>query len=95
MDFIKKFPALSSCDTILIIINQLFKQAIFIQTINAITSYELAKLFIIHIFSKYSILFHITSNYGSKFVLNFFRLLGTALDISLYFTSRYYPERDS
>src|SRR5882724_1682485 len=37
---------------------------------------------------------HVTSDCGTEFVSHFFRFLGTALDMKLHFTSRYYPEGD-
>ena len=45
-------------------------------------------------FSKYSVSSHVTSNRGLEFVLNFFCLLGIALDMWLHFTSGYHPEGD-
>ena len=63
MDFIEKLPFSSSFDTILIIVDWLSKQAIFILTSNTITSAELARLFVIHVFSKYGVLFQITFNW--------------------------------
>ena len=57
-------------------------------------SMDLACLFVLHVFSKYGVPSHITSNRGSEFVSNFFQSLGTTLDIWLYFTSGYYPEGD-
>jgi len=55
---------------------------------------DLAYLFVLHVFSKHSIPFHVTSDRGSEFVSNFFRSLGTALDMQLHFTSGYHPEDD-
>ena len=81
MNFTEKLPFSSGCNTILAIINQLSKQAIFFLTVDTITLHELAKLFIIHVFSKHSILSHITSNHESKFVSNFFWSLKTTLDM--------------
>jgi len=92
MDFIEKLPSSSGFDTILIIVDRLSKQAIFIPTHNTITSAELAHLFVIHVFSKHGVPSHVTSNHGSEFVSHFFHSLGTALDMRLHFTSRYYPE---
>ena len=54
----------------------------------------LSHLFILHIFSKYSISFHVISNKSSKFILNFFYFLSTTLDMQLYFTSGYHPKDD-
>jgi transposase InsO family protein len=70
------------------------KQALFILTHDTITSAQLAKLFIIHVFSKHGVLTHVTSDRGSKFVSRFFRSLRKALDIKLHFTSGYHPEGD-
>ena len=51
-------------------------------------------LFILYMFSKYSVSSHVTSNRGLEFMLNFFCLLGIALDMWLHFTSDYHPEGD-
>ena len=57
-------------------------------------SMDLACMFVLHVFSKYGISFHVISNRGLEFVSNFFHSLGTALDIQLYFTSGYHSESD-
>jgi len=72
MDFIEKLPSSSRFDTILVIVDQLIKQAIFIPAHNTITSADLARLFVLHVFSKHGIPFHVTSDRGLEFVLNFF-----------------------
>jgi len=95
MDFIEKLPSSSGFDTILVIVDHLLKQAIFIPTHDTITSTELACLFVIHVFSKHGVPSHVTSDCGSEFVSHFFRSLGTALDMRLHFTSRYHPEANS
>ena len=94
MDFIEKLPSSSGFDTILVIVNQLTKQAIFIPAYDTIMSADLACLFILHVFSKHGVPSHVTSDRGSEFVSNFFRSLGTALDMQLHFTSGYHPEGD-
>jgi len=94
MDFIEKLPSSSSYDTILVIVDRLTKQSIFIPTHDTITSAELARLFVIHVFSKHGVPSHITSDRGSEFVSHFFRSLGKALDMRLHFTSGYHPEGD-
>ena len=94
MDFIKQLPASSGHTTILVVMDRLSKQCIFISTDNTITSPELAKLFLLHVFSKHGVPSHITSDRGSKFISHFFRFLGKALDIRLHFTSGYHPEGD-
>jgi len=95
MDFIEKLPSSSGFDTILVIVDRLLKQAIFIPTHDTITSAELACLFVIHVFSKHGVLSHVTSDHGSEFVSHFFCSLGTALDMRLHFTSGYHLEANS
>ena len=90
----KKLPLLSGFDTILIIINQLTKQAIFIFVYNTITFIDLTYLFILHMFSKHSIFSHVISDRGSEFVSNFLYSLGTTLNIQLYFTLGYHFKDD-
>ena len=92
MDFIKKLPMSDSSDTILVIIDHLTKQSIFIPTVDTITSPMLAKLFILHVFSKHSIPSHVTSDHGMEFISAFFHSLSKVLDMKLHFTSGYHPE---
>ena len=94
MDFIKHLPASSGFMSILIIVDCLSKQGIFIPTVDEITMLQLAKLFIIHVFSKHRVLLHVTCDHGSKFVSTFFRSLGQALDMKRQFTSGYHLEED-
>ena len=94
MDFIKQLLVSSGYTAILVVVDHLSKQCIFIPTDDMITSLELAKLFLLHVFSKHRVPFHITSNRGSKFVSHFFRSLGKALNIHLHFTSSYHLEGD-
>ena len=92
IDFIKKLLLFSRFDTILVIVDQLTKQAIFIPAHDTIMFTDLACLFVLYVFSKHSVPSHVTSDRGSEFVSNFFRFLGTALDMWLHFTLGYYPE---
>ena len=94
MDFIKKLLSSSGFDIILVIVDQLTKQVIFIPAHDTIMSTDLAHLFILHMFSKHGVSSHITSNRGSEFMSNFFRSLGTTLDMWLHFTSGYHPKGD-
>ena len=94
MDFIETLPTSSGCDLILVIVDQLSKQGIFILTTIHCTSKDLAGLFVMHVFSKHGIPEHVTSNHGPKFISRFFRSLGKALDMKLHFTSGYHPEGD-
>jgi len=95
MDFIKKLPSFSSFNTILVIVDHLSKQAIFVPTHNTITSVELAYLFVIHVFSKHRVLSNVTSDRSSEFVSHFFHSLDTTLDMRLHFTSGYHLEANS
>jgi len=90
MDLIEKLLSSSGFDTILVIVDQLTKQAIFIPTHGTITSMDLAHLFILHVFSKHGILSHVTSDRSLEFISNFFQSLGTTLDMQLHFTSDYH-----
>src|SRR3979490_2252893 len=72
MDFIENLPPSSSYDTILIIIDRLTKQSIFIPTFDTITAPILANLFVLHVFSKHGVPSHVTSDQGSEFVSSFF-----------------------
>src|SRR5882724_4887465 len=94
MDFIEKLPPSSSYTSILIIVDHLSKQSLFIPTHNTIMSQQLAQLFALHVFSKHGIPSHITSDHGMEFISHFFGSLRTVLDMKLHFTSRYHPEGD-
>jgi len=94
MDLIEQLPNSSGYDTILVVIDRLSKQGIFIPTFNTLTAAQLADLFVMYVFSKHGVLSHVTSDRGSEFVSHFFRGLGKALDINLHFTSGYHPEGD-
>jgi hypothetical protein len=94
MDFIEQLPSSSGFTAILVVIDRLSKQAIFIPTHDTIDSPGLAKIFLLNVFSKHGVPSHITSDRGTEFVSHFFRSLGKALDIRLHFTSGYHPEGD-
>jgi Integrase core domain len=93
MDFIKQLPNSKGFTAILVVVDPFTKQALFILTHDTITSAKLAKLFIIHVFSKHGVSSHVTSDQGSKFVSHFFRSLEKALNMKLHFTSGYHPRR--
>src|SRR5882672_8043829 len=94
MDFIEKLPQSSGYTSILVIVDHLSKQSLFILTHDTITSQQLAQLFVLHVFSKHSVPSHVTSDHRTEFISHFFQSLGTALDMKLHFTSRYHPEGD-
>src|SRR4051812_5808153 len=92
MDFIETLLTSNDYNAILVIVDRLTKQSIFIPTSNTCTSKDLAQLFVLHVFSKHGVPEHITSDRGSEFVSRFFRSLGTALNMKLHFTSGYHPQ---
>jgi len=94
MDFIEKLPPSSSYTSILVIVDRLSKQSLFILTHDTITSPQLAQLFILHVFSKHGVPSHVTSDHSTEFVSHFFHSLGTALDMKFHFTSGYHPKGD-
>src|SRR6202789_2872409 len=94
MDFIEQLPSSEGFTAILVIIDRLSKQAIFMPTHDTITSLDLARLFVLHVFSKHGVPSHVTSDQGTEFILHFFQSLGKASDMVLHFTSRYHPEGD-
>ena len=91
IDFIEQLPPSLGYTSILVVLDCLSKQGIFITTHGTITSSDLTWLFIIHVFSKHGVLAHVTCDRGSEFISRFFWSLGTALDMKLHFTSGYHP----
>src|SRR5260221_8695782 len=94
MDFIEQLPASEGFSAILVVIDQLTKQAIFIPSHNTVNAPQVAWLFLTHIFSKHGVPAHITSDHGSEFVSHFFHSLGKLLQMRLHFTSGYHLEGD-
>ena len=92
MDFIQQLLDSLGYTAILVIVCRLSKQGIFIPTHDTITSADLAKLFVLHVFSKNGVPSHVTSDRGSEFISHFFKSLGKALDMKLHFTSGYHPK---
>jgi len=94
MDFIKQLPPLEGYTNILVIMDRLTKQAIFIPTTRTIDTTKLAQLFIKHIFAKHRTSSYVTTDHGVEFVSKFFKSLASNLDMKLHFTSGYHPEAD-
>src|SRR5258708_903720 len=53
MDFIEQLPASEGFSAILVVIDQLTKQAIFIPSHNTVNALQVAQLFLTHVFSKH------------------------------------------
>jgi hypothetical protein len=94
MDFIEQLPASLGFTARLVVVCHLTKQSIFIPMYNTITLADLAKLFVLNVFSKHRVLSHVMSNHGSKFVSHFFWSLSKALNMTLHLILRYHPEGD-
>src|SRR5258707_8118541 len=94
MDFIEQLPAPEGFSAILVVINRLTKQAIFIPSHDTVNAPQVAWLFLTHVFSKHGVPAHITSDRGSEFVSHFFHSLGKLLRMRLHFTSGYHLEGD-
>src|SRR6266436_5507620 len=94
MDFIKQLPMLEGFMAILVVINRLTKQALFIPTHDTIDSPQLARLFLTHVFTKHSTLGHVTSDGGTEFISHFSCSLGKLLGMKLHFMSSYHLEGD-
>jgi hypothetical protein len=94
MDFIEQLPASSGYTAILVIVDRLTKQALFLPTTDEATSEDVARLYFQNVFSRHGVPAHITSDRGVEFVSHFFRSLGTLLGIRLHFTSGYHPQAD-
>ena len=62
MDFIEQLLASSGFTSILVVVDHFSKQSIFIPTMDMVTSTELARLFVIHVFSKHGVLEHVMSD---------------------------------
>jgi len=61
MDFIEQLSPSGGYTDILVVIDQLTKQVLFIPTIRSLDATMLAELFIKHVFSKHGIPSHVTS----------------------------------
>jgi hypothetical protein len=78
MDFIEQLPASSDYSVILVIIDRLTKQALFLPTTDNVMSEEVTQLYFKNVFSRHGVPAHITSNRGAEFVSHFFRSLGNS-----------------
>src|SRR5260221_3199213 len=94
MDFIEQLPDSEGFSTILVIVDCLTKQAIFIPSHDMLNAPQVVQLFLIHVFSKHRVPAHVTFDQGSKFISHFFCSLGKLLWMRLHFTSGYHPEGD-
>ena len=94
MDFIEVLPLCEGSDAILVIADRLTKMATFIATNKSITSQGLARLYILHVFSKHGIPSDIVSDRGSEFTSEFWRDLGKQLLMKSNLSTSYHPQTD-
>src|SRR5258708_7815429 len=94
MDFIEQLPDSEGFSAILVIVDCLTKQAIFIPSHDTVNAPQVVQLFLIHAFSKHRVPVHVTLDGGSEFISHFFYSLGKLLQMRLHFTSGYHPEGD-
>src|SRR5258707_4810797 len=95
MDFIEQLPASEGFTAILVIVDRLTKQSLFIPTHDMLDTPQLARLFLTHIFLKHGAPGHVTSDCSTEFVSHFFHSLRSLLSMKLHFTSGYHLEGDS
>ena len=94
MDFIKQLPESLRYTNILVVVDRLIKQAIFISTQRSIDAVGLAEIFVKDVFSKHGVPAYVTFDRDTKFVSRFFKALASIPDMRLHFTSGYHPEAD-
>jgi transposase InsO family protein len=91
MDFIDQLPPSNGYTAILVVIDRLSKEIIFIPTTNEATAVDIADAFVTHVFAKHGIPLNVSSDCGSEFTSHFFRSLGSLLRMRLHFTSGHHP----
>ena len=91
MDFIEQLPASNGYTAILVVIDRLTKESVFIPTTDNATAMDVADFFVTHVFAKHGIPLHVSSDRGSEFTSHFFRSLGSLLHMRLHFTSGHRP----
>ncbi len=91
MDFIKQLPLSNGYTTILVVIDCLSKEGVFIPTTDTVTATDVADAFVSHVFSKHGIPLHVSSDRRLEFTSHFFRSLGSLLRMHLHFTSSHHP----
>src|SRR5260221_8768732 len=72
MDFIEQLPVSDGFMVILVVVDRLTKQSLFIPTFNTIDAPQVAQLFLTHVFSKHGVLGHVISDHGAEFISHFF-----------------------
>ena len=94
MDFITDLPTSHGCDTLLVVVDRLSKQAHFIPTIKSLDAASLAQLYISSVFKLHGIPSSIVSDRGSVFTSLFWTEFTTRLGIHLKLSTAYHPQTD-
>ena len=94
MDFIEGLPLSEGFDSILVIVDRLTKMALFIPTHKTLTTPQLTRPFIEHVFSKHGTPQDIVSDRGRHFISRFWATLCNALHIQSNLSTAYHPETD-
>ena len=96
MDHIMKLPKSGEeqFDAILVVMDQLMKQAIFIPCHVTDDTPTFTKLFIQHVFSKHGLLADIISDCGALFISQFWQELCQLLDVCTNLSTAYHPQTD-
>ena len=94
MDHIEQLPPSGGYDSILVIVDRMTKQAIFIPCYTSDKATDLARHFVQHVFSKHGVPFSITSDRGKLFVSEVWTQICKMLDIKSALSTAYHPETD-
>ena len=94
MDHIEQLPSSNGYDSILVVVDRMTKQAIFIPCHTTDKAIDLARHYLKHVFSKHGIPFSITSDRGKLFVSEFWGEVCDMLDIKSALSTAYHPETD-
>ena len=94
-DFVTKFPkSKRGHDTVLVMVDRLFKRAIFIPTTEEIDETEVAALFQSRLFSQHGVPVVIVSDRDPKFNSKYWRGLAELTNTKLNMSSRDHPQTD-
>jgi hypothetical protein len=94
MDHIDQLPISNGYNAILVVVDQLTKEAIFIPAKTTDTQDDLVKQYVQNVFSKHGAALDIVSDKGSKFAAEFWGQVCKALGIHTSLSSAYHPELD-
>ena len=91
MEFIEQLPLCGGFTSILVAIDRLSKESVFISTTDNTTAMDVADVFVTHVLAKHGIPLHVSSDRGSGFTSHFFHLIGSILRMRLHSTSGRHP----